>query len=139
MLAPRCDRVLATDISLTAARRAVVRCAEFPGVEIKCADIQQELPTGPFDLVVFSEIGYYFDAAKLRNLARELAAIIGPGGEFIAVHWLGHSADHALHGDAVHDILRSQLPLDWVGGGRYEKFRIDQWRRAAQPIPPELR
>ncbi len=129
MLAPQCDRVLAMDISLTAARRAVVRCAEFPGVEIKCADIRHEVPPGPFDLVVFSEIGYYFDSATLRRMARQLAATISTGGEFIAVHWLGHSTDHALHGDDVHEILRLQLPLDWVGGTRHEGFRIDRWRR----------
>ncbi len=129
MLAPQCDRVLATDISLTAARRAVVRCAEFPGVEINCADIRDGVPAGPFDLVVFSEIGYYFDAATLRGIAHQLAATLGAGGEFIAVHWLGHSADHALHGDEVHNLLRLHLPLDWAGGARYEGFRIDQWRR----------
>jgi len=129
LLAPRCDRLLATDISLTAARRAVVRCAEFPGVEVKCADIRSELPSGPFELVVFSEIGYYFDAADLGDIATRLAATISGGGEFIAVHWLGHSTDHALHGDEVHDLLRSHLPLEWVCGNRFDGFRIDQWRK----------
>jgi len=131
LLAPRCDRLLATDISLTAARRAVVRCAEFPGVEVKCADIRNEVPSGPFELVVFSEIGYYFEAPTLADIATRLASTISVGGEFIAVHWLGHSTDHVLHGDDVHDLLRLHLPLEWVSGNRYDGFRIDKWLASA--------
>lgn len=129
LLASRCDSVLATDISFTAARRAVVRCADFPGVEVKCSDIALELPTQPFDLIVFSEIGYYFDPDTLGDIARRLAAILVEGGDFIAVHWLGNSTDHALHGTKVHELLRSHLPLEWIDGRSYDGFKIDRWTR----------
>jgi hypothetical protein len=121
---------------LTAARRAVVRCAEFPGVEVNCADVRRESPAGPFELAVFSEIGYYFDAAALADLATRLASTLSVGGEFIAVHWLGGHTGHDLDGDQVHDLLRVHLPLEWVGGNRYHGFRIDQWRcsRDAQSV-----
>ena len=127
MLASRCDSILATDISLTAARRAVVRCADFPGVEVRCADIRLEVPSGPFDLVVFSEIGYYLDPDTLSDVARRMAAALDPGGDFIAVHWLGLSADHALHGTDVHDLLRAKLPLEGVDSKCYDRFQIDSW------------
>lgn len=129
LLAARCDSVLATDISFTAARRAVVRCAEFPGVEVKCSDIRLELPTQPFDLIVFSEIGYYFEPETLGDLARRLATLLVEGGDFIAVHWLGTSVDHSLHGTKVHELLRAHLPLHWVDGRSYEGFKIDRWTR----------
>lgn len=129
LLAARCDRVLASDVSLTAARLAVLRCAEFPGVEIQCADLRQSIPLGPFDLAVVSEIGYYFEKDALAYYARQLAARVAGGGELIAVHWLGSSADHALHGDEVHQVLLDELPMSWVAGRRFEGFRIDSWKK----------
>ena len=130
LLAPRCDRVLATDVSLTAARLAVLKCAEFPGVEIQCADLRQSIPLGPFDLTLMSELGYYFEKDALAIFAQRLAARLADGGELIAVHWLGDSADHALHGDEVHQVLLGALPMRWIGGRRFEGFRIDSWKKA---------
>ncbi len=128
LLAPLCDRVLATEVSLTAARRAVERCADFPRVEIKCEDLRREVPRGPFDLVIFGEIGCYFDAPTLVAIGERIATTLSAGGEFVAVHWLNRVGP-ALSGDRVHDQLREHLPLSWVGGQRSSDFRIDQWRR----------
>jgi hypothetical protein len=86
-----------------------------------------EVPDEPLDLIVFSEIGYYFDWDTLRSYAAALATRLQPGGEFIAVHWLGHSQDHILHGDTVHDGLLTTLPLSWFQGSRHTGFRIDSW------------
>ncbi len=129
LLAPLCDQVLATEVSLTAARRAVERCAGFSQIEIKCEDLRHEVPHGPFDLVIFGEVGCYFDAPSLAVIGRRIAATLSPGGEFVAVHWLTRSTHSALSGEQVHDHLREHLPLTWVGGERSSHFRIDQWRR----------
>ena len=56
-------------------------------------------PGGTFDLVVLSEIGYYFE---LDELAAPATASLDPGGTLIAAQWLRNSADHVLHGDEVH-------------------------------------
>jgi SAM-dependent methyltransferase len=135
LLASRCDSILATDISLTAARRAVVRCADFPGVEVNCADMRLELPAGPFDLIVFSEMGYYFDPDTLGEVARRLAATLGSGGDFLAVHWLGNHAGHARHGARIHELLRSYVPLDWIDGNCYDGYIIDRWTCRGAPPP----
>ena len=129
-LATRCARVIATDIAPTAVARARHRCQNWPHVDIACADLSAGIPDSLFDLVVFSEIGYYFELSDLRTLVATIARQLQPGGEFIAVHWLGHSADHVLHGDMVHELLRQSLPLQWRTGARHAGFRIDSWVRA---------
>ena len=126
-LATRCRHVIATDIAPTAIRRATERCRHLDNVSVRLADGLIELPEEPLDLIVFSEIGYYFDEATLRRYASLLAGRLDSGGELIAVHWLGHSPDHVLHGDAVHDALVETLQLSWISGARHDGFRIDSW------------
>jgi SAM-dependent methyltransferase len=129
-LAERCDQVLATDFAPTAVAQARARCAPLANVRIEVADIALDIPRGPFDLIVLSEIGYYFGGEQLADIAQALAAELEPGGEFVAVHWLGESADHRMHGDEVHAILRTQLPLTWRAGFRHSQFRLDSWEAA---------
>jgi SAM-dependent methyltransferase len=129
-LAERCDSLLACDIAPTAVHLARQRCAGFSNVRIDQADLAKSLPPGPFDLIVFSELGYYFNDAVLAKIIRALAKRLTPGGEFVAVHWRGQSADHVLHGDTVHAILKATLEkrYTWIKGERYREFRLDVWR-----------
>jgi SAM-dependent methyltransferase len=129
-LAERCDSLLACDIAPTAVHLARLRCAGLSNVRIDQADLAKSLPPGPFDLIVFSEVGYYFSASVLAELIRALARRLVPGGEFVAVHWRGQSEDHVLHGDAVHAIVEATLEkgCTWLKGERYPEFRLDLWR-----------
>jgi SAM-dependent methyltransferase len=131
LLAARCDSLNACDIAPSAVDRARRRCAGMDNVEILCAGVTEGLPRHAVDLIVFSEIGYYFSPVELALMASQLAARLVSGGEFVAVHWLGHSADHRLHGEEVHRILHRQLHprLRWDGGGAEPGFRIDTWLR----------
>jgi SAM-dependent methyltransferase len=131
-LAARCDALIACDIAPTAVRLAQQRCAAFPHARIVQADLAKSMPQGPFDLIVFSEIGYYFAPAQLAEIATALSARIAPGGEFVAVHWRGESEDHVLHGEEVHAILKETLMqlCNWSNGQRHIEFRLDVWRRA---------
>ena len=130
-LAERCDEVQAIDIAPTAVTAARERCARFAGVTVTCADLATQCPEGPFDLIVFSELGYYFTTTELALIARALADRLEAGGEFVAVHWLGRSEDHLLHGDDVHAVLEVALASSctWVKGARHPGFRLDTWRR----------
>jgi protein-L-isoaspartate O-methyltransferase len=129
-LAEVCGHVVATDVAPSAVARARRRCAGLENVEIHCADIVGGVPAGPFDLIVFSEIGYYFSAAGLERISRALSRSLNVGGDLIAAHWLGESVDHRAHGDDVHRRLLESLPLRWLNGERHRGFRIDVWRRA---------
>jgi protein-L-isoaspartate O-methyltransferase len=129
LLASRCDRLLATDIAPTAVVRARARCRELHNVQIECRDLRLRQPTGPFDLILLSEIAYYFDAQVLAEVAMRLNETLAAGGELIAVHWTGHSIDHWLHADEAHQVLHAKLRLDHTGGVRHPGFRIDCWSK----------
>jgi protein-L-isoaspartate O-methyltransferase len=131
-LAERCGELVACDIAPTAVHLARERCERFPNVRIDQGDLANAIPQGPFDLIVFSEIGYYFEPAALAEIVRALAARMGQGGEFVAVHWRGRSEDHVLHGDEVHAILKESLKgrCTWLKGERHSEFRLDVWHCA---------
>jgi SAM-dependent methyltransferase len=128
-LARRCDYVVATDVSPSAVALACERCRELGNVDVYRADLANGPPKGPFDLIVMSEVGYYFEPGMLVAIAIATAAQLEAGGEFVAVHWLGHSDDHVLGGDEVHGLLANHLPLEWIKGRRHPGYRIDTWKR----------
>jgi len=128
-LARRVGHLFACDISAAAVATATERCRGLANVEIYQGDAAATMPEGTFDLIVFSELGYYFSADRLGAIARRMADRLDPGGEFTAVHWLGHSADHVLHGDEVHEVLAQTLRCKRIGISRHDGFRIDSWRR----------
>ena len=128
-LAPRCGTLLATDVAPTAVARARKRCAAFANVRIECATVLNVPRHHSWDLIVLSEIGYYFDVETLADLAWQLAGALGSGGEILAVHWLGESDDHALHGDEVHEVLRANLLMPQLLSERHPGFRLDSWRK----------
>ena len=130
LLAQRCQQVFATDVSPSAVRQARQRCGAYDNVHIECADLRDlHLPVRP-DLVVLSEIAYYFDSGQLAELARRLGNALREGGTLLAVHWLGESRDHVLHGDEAHEVLLQQLDLRHELSKRYSGFRLDRWTRS---------
>jgi trans-aconitate methyltransferase len=129
LLATRCDRLLATDVSPTAVEKARRRCAGYDNVRIECDDLRTACLNAPLDLVVLSEVAYYFQVRELEAIANRLAAALGAGGTLLAVHWLGESVDHVLHGDEAHEVLLRALPLQHVTAQRHPGFRVDMWVR----------
>lgn len=86
-------------------RTARLRCRDYPQVHIRQGALPVDVPARQCDLIVFSEVGYYFNPDDLESLVLQLWSALEPGGRLIACHWLGHSDDHQLHGAEVHDIL----------------------------------
>jgi trans-aconitate methyltransferase len=128
-LASVCDAVEALDISGVAVVRARQRCSYLSNVQIRQGTIAKDIPAGEFDLIVFSEIGYYFDETHLASLVDQLISVTIPGGTFLAAHWLGSSPDHLLSGDRVHEVIldAKRLALDY--SERHAEFRVDRWLR----------
>jgi SAM-dependent methyltransferase len=104
-LASRCDSLLACDAIPDAVDSARSRTAGLPGVRVEQRVVPREWPMGSFDLIVFSEILYYFDDADLNQLLRLGLLALRPGGHLIAVHWRHRAPDHPRAGDEVHEIL----------------------------------
>ena len=128
-LAALCDSLAAIDISLTAVNRARQRCRQWPNLAISHGALPDAIPGGTFDLVVLSEIGYYFEPRVLDRISRRLVEQLNPGGVLLAAHWLGESADHRIGGNQVHDIIGATSELVPIASQCYEKFRIDRWTR----------
>lgn len=126
-----CDEIVACDGSSTVLTRARRRLAE--GADPACridtlvGAIPAWWPAGVFDLIVLSEIGYYFDPTALADLVTRLEASLAPGGTLLGVHWLGVSHDHLLSGDDVHDHVSTTTTLTHQGGFRDPGFRLDWW------------
>lgn len=131
-LAPRCDELLAVDLSLPAVERARSRLRGAAHVRVERRMLPEELPAEPFDLVLFSEILYYWSAPLLdRNMSR-LAAMVAAGGSFVAVHWRPRTKTYPQLGDEVHDRLTERLEglvhaLSLAG----PQYRLDRWDRTA--------
>jgi hypothetical protein len=94
-----------------------------------CASIANFIPAGFYDLLVFSEIGYYFDESVLPGLAQRPVDRLTKNGTLIAVHCLGVSEDHVLSGHRVHTILSALLALRYQHGELHPHFQLDRWRR----------
>jgi len=128
-LAKRCDKVDAIDISPTAVMQAQDRCRQSPNTYIRCDSLSHPIAGEIFDLVVFSEIGYYFEEQTLRAILLTLEAQMEPGGILLASHWLGSSRDHILSGDRVHEIIGESDKLIHICAERHADFRLDCWSR----------
>ena len=128
-LALLCDRLEAIEISSTAVACARERCKDLPQIHIECGSLPEAIPAGKFDLIVFSEIGYYFEEEELQVIVHRLAEELNSGGYFIAAHWLGTSRDHILSGDMVHRIIYDCDLLLLNDERRYAHFRLDRMVR----------
>lgn len=104
-LAARCDEVVAVDPSPSAIATARDRLAGNDRVRLAVGAIPEWWPEDPFDLIVFAELGYYWDHAGLADLLARLGTLRTARGEIVAAHWLGESPDHLLHGFDVHTAL----------------------------------
>jgi trans-aconitate methyltransferase len=128
-LATLSDKVVAIDFSPSAVAKALARCSHCPGVEIHCASLPAYMPGSGFDLIVLSEIGYYFSPEEWEVLSSRIVSAMDQGATLLAAHWLGHSKDHRMGGDAVHEILNNNAQLVREHAARHEGFRIDRWIR----------
>jgi SAM-dependent methyltransferase len=116
-LATRCGHLLATDISASAIRSARARCAHLPGVTVEQATLPADWPSRAFDLVVLSELCYYFDATDARTVAERAA---GSARTLLAVHWRHKVQDYPRDGDAAHaSVARAAAAFDLRRVGEY--------------------
>ena len=85
------------------------------------------MPKGSFDLIVFSEIGYYFAEPHLEVIVGRLLEHLREGGMLVGVHWLGYSADHVLSGDQVHAVIDRNGALTQSFAKRFTGYRMNHW------------
>lgn len=111
LLAPRCSDLLAIDASETAVEAA--KAIKDRNVTFRVGNLPAEFPKGKFDLIVLSEVLYYFDKSDLNRVAQSCGEAISRDGEIILCHWLGET-DYPLSGIEASDLfarlIKAALP-----------------------------
>ena len=125
MLADRCDELLAVDIAQSAVEATRRARGSRPHVGVERRTLPEQWPAGPFDLVVCSEILYYWDRPTLEAALPAMADSLAPGGRLVAVHYRPPSSIDPLTGDAVHALLRQRLGLAHIGSDASDAYLLD--------------
>lgn len=131
-LARRCDHLLAMDVSSRALETAAAR--GLANVELRQGSVPGSWPSGSFDLVVLSEVGYYLDEPDCERLAGLVCAV---AAEVVLVHWRHPVADYPLSGDRVHRILgrrAAELGLTRMVEHVETDFRLETWSRDPRSV-----
>ena len=129
-LATKCDHLVATELSALALDQARRRCASQGNIDFVLALRTTDGFEGVFDLMLLSEVVYYWDDADLAAVAAAIGSHLGPGGRLILVHWLGETDYPRSANDAVAALRRLVGdPFDTVVETTGDAYRLDVWRR----------
>ncbi|MHA7273599.1 bifunctional PIG-L family deacetylase/class I SAM-dependent methyltransferase [Arthrobacter sp. TMT4-20] len=124
-LAARTDSLLALDISPTAVAATQERLSDYPEATARVASVPRDWPSGQFDLIVISEVGYFLSRAQLLDVVARAVASLAADGVILLCHWRHPIDGWELDGDTVHELFRSASSLAVFAEHREEDFRID--------------
>lgn len=130
MLAARCDRLLACDAAEAAVRQAKERTRLLENVRVEQRALPDDWPAGEFDLIVASELLYYFADADLDQVLARAVTALRPDGSLLAVHWRHEATGYPRTGDSVHEILAARDDLVRLAGYRDPDFLADLYAPA---------
>jgi len=102
-LAARSESVVAWDAADAAIRQAHRTLRSVDNVVIKRGHIPEQWPTGSFDLIVLSEVGYY--CPDLQALEMRVEDSLTPDGLLVACHWRHEATDYPHSAEDVHYAL----------------------------------
>lgn len=122
ILAERCDRLLACDLAEAAVHATAERTRDLRNVRVERRVIPTEWPPGTFDLIVLSELLYYFGDQELDEVIESAFASLRPGGALLAVHWRHPVDEYPQTGDAVHLALAAHSGLPRLASHRELDF-----------------
>jgi SAM-dependent methyltransferase len=130
-LAHHVDELIAVDVSASALASARRRCADLAGIQFEQITFPEQAPSGEFDLIVVSEVAYYWSDRDLNAAGRWMSKALVENGRVLLVHWTG-ATDYPQTGDeAVEKLAQAATSLIGpVGAERTESYRLDIWERA---------
>ena len=125
MLAPYCNELLAVDTSERAVALARKRLSSRENVRVEQRTLPEEMPGGPFGLIVASEVLYYLPEETMLLTLRRFEQELSPGGTLLAVHWRKETRTYPLQGDKVHQLLIDNTRLRNVKTLVEPEYRLD--------------
>lgn len=137
-LARRCAHLLAVDASEIATGNARKRLADYPSVEVREMIIPIDFPNENFDLILFSEVGYFLSSEDLTVARDKMIGALSPKGHLLMVHWTPVVEEFPLTGDEVHELfIRSaggeiSDPLIHLYGRREDQYRLDLFEKKTE-------
>ena len=135
LLAARCARLLSCDVAMAAVSTAAARTAHLSQVRVERRAIPRDWPGGTFDLIVLSELLYYFGGADLDRVLDLAVAALRPGGSLLAVHWLHPVAEYPRSGEEVHGELAMVAGLARLAEHRERDFLAEVYVRTdGEPV-----
>lgn len=131
LLAERCERLLALDVAEAALAGARARCGGLPHVTFARLDVRHEFPEGSFDLIVLSEVGYFWSRRELSRVRRRIVNHLAGHGHLLLVHWTGPIPESpaSVSGDEVHESFVRASGLRHCYGARETSYRLDLLER----------
>ena len=132
LLAGRCDELFSVDIAAKPLQQARKRLRNQPHVRFAQLVVPNEFPAETFDLIVLSEVGYYWSARDLERAIAKIGGALRRGGTLLLVHFTPYVPDYPLTGDEVHEAFARLLPRDIsrVRSDRRERYRLEVYQRS---------
>lgn len=129
-LATRCAGLLSIDVSEIALEAARQRTAHLDHVAFQQMTFPSATPTGHYDLVVLSEVAYYWDDDDLGRASHWLESHLVSGGDLLLVHFTGDTDYPQSGDDAVAKLfMRLGHAMQVVIASQRPRYRLDLWRR----------
>ncbi|MEN3794843.1 class I SAM-dependent methyltransferase [Fulvimarina sp. MAC3] len=134
-LARKCLRLTALDGSKTALDQARKRHGSALNVRFAQAVLPGDMPQGPFDLIVTSEVLYYLEENDLRPLLARLTGAVAPGGRLVFLHHHRDFDDVStkpfLLTTRLHDVMGDSHRLVFRHrSSRFQALAFDRIRKA---------
>lgn len=131
LLAERCKKLTATDVSQKALNQAIERCRELNNISFGKLSFPKEIPDDQYDLIIISEVAYYLSPADWNFAMEQLYARMEDQAHLVLVHWLPEVHDYPQTGDEVHDSFAKLMKdrMTNVFNSRAQNYRIDVWEK----------
>lgn len=133
-LLERCERLCAADFSDQAVQLCDLRTR---GPHRERLDLQAlplpwhwpQVPARGFDLIVVSELAYYFDDAALAQFRRRCLDCLRATGHLVMCHWRHDAHDRLQTTQAVHGGMGASPQLRRRLGHAEDDFLLDVWEK----------
>ncbi len=131
-LLERCEQLCAVDFSAAATRLCDARVprAHRHRLDLRSLPLPDgwpEVPIGGFDLIVVSELAYYFDDAALASFLHRCMQSLCAGGHLLMCHWRHDAPDRQQPTAALHHRASQRPELRHVLNHGEIDFQLDVW------------